>query len=245
MIGGFSPDEAVPAPLYTGEASITVLVGRAFDRRGDGLIDRVNIGIYPNEAAESAPASVRDRAELYRPPTVFYRVDDTTASLLITPHRTLGQLHPPVFPETTGEIRYVPLSTRLVEFLEAFELQLEERGYRPDRLQVIRGFVSPTDRLRLQAQGESVAAFSRLLYGDGVALVYSDDDQPRMSDFNGDGTVDVGDVQALADIAKTTMDTLQMFGGLGIARSFPGEGPSKGTPYLHLDLRGFFAPFRE
>jgi hypothetical protein len=129
--------------------------------------------------------------------------------------------------------------------MTAFEANLESRGLRANRLLVIRGFVSPTDRLRLQSQGENMAAFSRFLYGDAVALVYSEGDEPIMGDFDGNGTVDVQDVQALADLAKATMDDLGMLGGLGIASRFPGTGPNNGQPYLHVDLRGFYAPFRE
>ncbi|MBI1293272.1 hypothetical protein GC173_18865 [bacterium] len=243
--GTFSPDETVPATLNSASASVWLLPGIPFDRTGDGLLDGQNIGIYPNESADNVPSSVRDRAELYRPPATFYRIDETTSPLLVTPWRTLGQLHPPAIATDSTAARYVPISDRLVSFLAAFEATLESRGLRANRLVVLRGFVSPTERLRLQAQGENMASFSRYLYGDGVALVYTESDQAVMGDFDGNGTKEVQDVQALGDIAKEVMDKLKIYGGLGICTRYPGEGAAKGQPYLHVDLRGFYAPFRE
>ena len=242
--GSFSPDETVPAPLTAASVSVLLLPGVPFDRAGDGLLAGQNIGIYPNEASDKAPIAVRDRAELYRPPTAFYLLDATTGGLLVTPHRTLAQLHPPVI--GTAEVpRMVPLSDRLLKFLTAFEQRLESRGMNPANLRVLRGFVSPTERLRLQGAGENLAPFSRFLYGDAVALVYSPDGKGVMGDFDANGATDLRDVQAMGDVAKETMDSLKIYGGLGIAKKYPGEGPAKGQPYLHVDLRGFYAPFTE
>jgi hypothetical protein len=243
--GTFSPDEKVPASLTSASVSTWLLPGIAFDRAGDGMLAGQSIGIYPNEAAENVPSSVRDRAELYRPPAAFYRIDEATSALLVTPWHTLGQLHPPAIAADTAAARHVPLSDRLVSFMTAFGERLEAKGLRANRLVVLRGYVSPTDRLRLQAQGETIAPFSRMLYGDGVALVYTESDKAVMGDFDGNGTVDTEDVQALGDLAKATMDDLKIYGGLGICSRYPGEGDSKGQPYLHVDLRGWYAPFRE
>jgi hypothetical protein len=242
--GGFSPDEEVPARLLKGDVGCNLLIGIPFDRKGNGILNGVNVGIYSNEAGEKAPASVRDRAELYQPPAAFYALDDSSSSGTITNFKTLAELNPSPFP-TEKQPRMVALSPRLINFLAAFEEGLAAKGMEPGRLQIIRGFLSPTERLRLVAGGESIAEFSRFLYGDAVAVIYSKDGSPRISDLDGDGKVAVEDVQVLADIAKATMDSEKMYGGLGICSSFSGAGAAKGTPYLHIDLRGFYAPFRE
>lgn len=242
------------APTWSGRTGVLLLSGVAFDRSGDGILHGQNIGIYPNERSSQAPRSVTENAGLYRPPGVFYRLDERTREARVLPNLTLGEMMPPPFPqEADTGTRYVAISPRLLQFLEELHRDWIAAGHDPRHLAIIRGFVSPTDRLRLERQGVSLAEFSRFQYGDAVALVYdprrtSEEEAgapPRMADFNGDGEVTVDDAEAVAELVKATMDRIGMYGGLGIVESFQGPGPSTGTPYVHIDLRGWYSPFRE
>lgn len=242
------------APAWSARAGVLLLSGVAFDRTGDGILHGQNVGIYPNERSGSAPRPVREHAHLYTPPGVFYRLDERTRDARILPHLTLGELMPAVFPdESEPEVRYVSISPRLLKFLEEFYAEWIAAGHDPRHVAVLRGFVSPTERLRLERRGVSLAEFSRFQYGDAVALVYdprrTDEEErgapPRMGDLTGDGEVTTEDAEVMAEIAKDTMDRIGMYGGLGIVESFQGPGPSEGTPYLHVDLRGWYTTFRE
>ena len=66
-----------------------------------------------------------------------------------------------------------------------------------------------------------------------------------MADVDGDGTVTIKDAEKLSDSVKQTMDSSGMYGGLGVIAHFDDKGTAKGSPCVHLDLRGFFSPFRE
>lgn len=240
-----SPDNPAPAQLLHGKGGVLLVSGVAFDRNGDGLVDGQNIGIYPNENAEDAPQSVLDRKNLYKPPMTLYRIDDRTRDARITPAMTLGELMPPVFLQEEPAPYYVAVSPRLVEFLRAFEAELSANGLNPEHLEVLRGFVSPTDRRRLERMGVGLAEFTRFQYGDAVALVYTANDDHKIDDINGDANGDVGDIDTLADLAKTTMDKIDKFGAVGVVKSYEGPNPDTETPYLHVDLRGWYTRFRE
>lgn len=248
---GAMGSEEIPTAgvLKTARGSVLILSGVSYDRAGDGTIHGHHIGFYPSETGDGAPGSVRSRAENYRPPSIFYRLDRRSRDARITHAFTLGELVPPIFPDVETEVRFVPLSSRLLEFLPALESRLEAEGINPRRLAVLRGYVSPSERQRLAQRGENLATFSRFLYGDALALVVRekpgdwDASPPVMADLNGDGTVNLEDARRLGDLVKEVMDETGMFGGLGVYESFSGEGPGAGTPYVHLDLRGHFVPF--
>lgn len=249
-----SGDDPVAAPLATGKRGVLLLSAVTFDRGGDGMLLGQNIGIYPNERGSNAPNIVVDNAEAYAPPLAFYLLDERARAARVTPHVTLGELMPPVFPEDARkEERLAPVSPRLLEFYRAFEQTLEENNLDPAKVSILRGFVSPTERLRLERQEIRLAEFTRFQYGDAIALVYDPNLKAEekgqvpavMGDVNGDGSTTIADVEVLAEHARETMRRLGKFGGVGIVASYEGPGASSGTPYLHVDMRGWLAPFRE
>ncbi len=247
-----SSEVRVPGVMASGQDGILIIPSVAFDRGGDGLLMGTNIGIYPSETASSAPNIVRDRAGLYRPPADFYRVDAKSSGAKLTENLTLGDLMPPVFDDEqsgTESVRYVAMSPRLLTFMRAFEAKIEDYGIKPRNLKILRSFVSPTDRRRLERRGVVLAEFTRYQYGDAVGLIIdpggAKSAAPRMGDVNQDGTSNIEDIQVLADLAKDTMDELGIYGGVGVIARYEGPGPALGTPYLHVDLRGWFVPFRE
>jgi len=247
-----TPSEPAPAVIRAGKKGVLLLPGVPFDRNGDGILQGQNIGIYPNEAGPDVPQAILDRREYYRPPMTFYRLDERTREARVTPRLTLEDLVPPVFPgearKDDGEgPRFAAISPRLVRFLKAFEAKLAEKNLDPARLEILRGFVSPTERRRLERQDVFLAEFSRFQYGDAAAMILEAESagEPEMADLNDDGSVDIADSEILAGWAKETMDELGIYGGLGIAADYQGPGPAEGTPYVHVDLRGWYAPFRE
>lgn len=237
--------------LFSGTSAITLIPGLLFDRSGTGQIEGYPIGVYPSETASNTPSIVRDHAEAYAPPRLFYRIDESTGLSILAPHVSLVLLNPPAIPgEDSGDARYIAFNKRMERFWSAFNQIAMEEGLDAHGLRVLRGYVSPNERARLLRQGVEISEFSRHLYGDAVAIVLDNNretyrTEPRMGDLNKDGRGDLADVEILAAVAEKTMKETGMWGGIGICGTYEGPGPSTGTPYLHIDLRGWHVPFRE
>lgn len=245
-----APGPAPKAPLSEGKAGVLLLAGAAFDRAGDGTFLGQNIGIYPNEKAADAPEVVKKNQALYAPPLTLFPLTERSAAARVTPRFTLGELAPPVFPEDASRaVRYIAISPRLLQFLRRFEERVSKGGLDPANLAVLRGFVSPIDRQRLDQRGVHLAEFTRFQYGDAAALVYDPKrpagGAPYMGDVDGDGIVSDADTEKLAAIAKDVMDELKIYGAVGVVSKYEGPGPSTMSPYLHVDLRGWHLEFRE
>lgn len=239
-----------PPVLLSGASAVTLLPGLLFDRSGDGLLEGVPIGVYPSETAAEAPEIVRDHAKQYAPPRLFYRLDDASRGVILAPHVTLHLLNPPAIHGEDAPVRHVAFDRRMERFWSAFNQITMEEGLDAHGLRVLRGFVSPNERARLARQGVELSQYSRHMYGDCIAIVLDRNEatymtEPRMSDINKDGRADLADVEVLAAIAEKTMRETGMWGGVGVCGKFGGPGPSTGTPYLHIDLRGWHVPFRE
>lgn len=239
------------ARLLSGERTVSLIPGVPYDQ--SGLLFQQPMGVWPSENSESAPSIVRERASAYRPPAYFYRMDEQTSHLALAPHSTLALLNPPAHP-AAGAVRYVATDPRLIQFWSGFNQALMQRGLNAHRLTVLRGFVTPHERALLAREGHTMSEYSRHLYGDCIAIVFDREidnrrtepqGAPRMSDVNGDGAVDLADVEMLAEVVFETMESLGIYGGVGICSAYSGPGDSKGTPYLHVDLRGVYTPFRE
>jgi hypothetical protein len=221
---------------WRAQASVRMLPGVNFDRDGSGLIDEVVVGVYPNEFGNDAPTIVRRTPDTYRPPGIFYRLDESTATLSLSEHLTMGSLCPPVF-ESESALRYVAIDPRLPDFWEALRHQAASAGSNPNGLKILRGFVSPNERQRLERLGVQLASFTRYQYGDAIAVIHDENGDFRMDDLDGDGQVTLDDAGVLAGWARAAMATASVSGGIGLEGAF--EGPNHlGTPYLHIDLRG-------
>jgi len=213
-----------------------------FDRNGDGRIGQGVVGIYPSENSESAPGVVSRNRRTYAPPAGFYRLDDQTAGLEVAPGVTLGELNPEVL--TVEGDRYVAMHADLGAFVAAVDAVLVEKGVPAGSVRVLRGYVSPNDRARLQRMGIALAEFSRFQYGDCLALIVDRNGDFRMDDLNGDNTVDRADAAVLALDVETAQSRIGRQGGIGVCRAF--EGPNHiGTPYVQTDLRGWSVKWEE
>jgi hypothetical protein len=221
---------------WRAEASARFLPGVHFDRDGSGVIGDFVVGVYPNEFAADAPAIVRRKPETYRPPSLFYRLDESTRDLELSSRLTLGGLCPPVIDSETSA-RFVAINPKLVGFWDALSQEVEAAGKQPGALRILRGFVSPNERQRLERLGVQLASFTRYQYGDALAVIYDEGGDFRMDDLDGDGQITVSDGDILAGWTRTAMANAGVSGGLGLESAF--EGPNHiGTPYVHMDLRG-------
>lgn len=234
-----APPEEEDLPLAgTARAAITLLPPVPFARGGTGVVDGVVIGVYPDETASDAPSVVVRNQALYRPPARLYRVDPTTRDLFLNRRATLGMLNPPLFSGEEDDPRLVAVSPRLLDFWDALCEVLDEAETGAHRLRVLRGFTTPYERTRLEAQGVRIAPYSRHMYGDALALIVDGDGDFVMDDLDGDGRVGIGDAEVLAEWVEEALRRSGFAGGLGVNSSF--EGPRHaGTPYVHVDLRGW------
>jgi hypothetical protein len=230
---------ALQAPVQKtgveGNWEATFVVRRAFDAKGDGIINGYPVGIYPNPEVDSAPGGVRENPAAYRPPTHLIPVTPETAKLRLTPHLRLGDFSPA---EDRDKYHVIALNPRLAQFLEALCVQLNKEGFKGEGLRILRGYVSPYARQRLVREGIDVVPFSRHQYGDAVVLIVDTDTNGVMDDLTGDGVVDVHDADRLADIVDALQRSMSLWGGVGTyARYDDPKAPA--TPCVQLDLRGW------
>ncbi|MCB2154457.1 hypothetical protein KQI84_06195 [bacterium] len=230
------------AEASQGFGELKILPGLSFDRNGDGVIESTVIGIYPNEYDEQAPSVVQRNSMLYHPPDTFYRLDQATRGLQLSAHATLGTLNPPVFDDE--KVRFVALDPNLVVLWEELRNQVEEAGKSATGLRILRGFISPHERQRLERMGVKLADFTRYQYGDAFAIIYDLNNDFRMDDLNKDGEITIEDSEVLGDWVEAAMKAMDHKGGIGTSASF--EGPNHiGTPYVHADLRGWRERWQE
>lgn len=223
-------------------AEFGLLAPAAFDRNGDGRIGQSIVGIYPNENAENAPAVVARNRRTYAPPAAFYRLDAQSAQLELAPGFTLGALNPEVLP-AEGD-RYVAMKAEVGALAVAVAGSLADGGMPAGSLKILRGYVSPQERARLQRMGITLAEFTRFQYGDCVALIVDRNGDFRMDDLNADGSINRADAAVLADRVEVAMGTIGKQGGIGVCSAF--EGPNHiGTPYVQTDLRGWLVRWEE
>ena len=225
-------------------AALLLLAPVEFDRLGPGVVDGAVIGIYPDETASTAPSVVQRNSANYAPPRLLYRLDATTRDLYLNRRATLGMLTPPLLENEAGAPRYVAVSPRLLQFWDALCDAADEAGPGAAQVRVLRGFVTPFERQRLEALGVAIAPYSRHLYGDALALVLDADGDGRMDDMNADGHVNIADADVLAAIVEDALSRTGMDGGLGVEAAFGGPA-HVGTPYVHVDLRGWRERWRQ
>ncbi len=187
----------------------------------DGRIENFRVGQYPETPLNGNP--------VYLPPDGFVELNDSTASVMLSPHFQLSQ-----FPsKQSGSFpKYLVLRERLLLKLELLLEQLNSQGISAESLTIMSGYRTPFYN---QAIGN--VPYSRHVYG-GAADVFVDV-APRdgiMDDLNQDGVHDYRDAQMLYSIANrlyASDSNRWLVGGLGVYRSNSAHGP-----FLHIDARG-------
>jgi hypothetical protein len=224
------------------ETSVVLIPGVPFDPSGAGVIGSTIIGIYPNQFASNVPAPVARNRAAYTPPESFYRIDERTAEAPLPGGATLGSLNPPVFGD--GGERFVAVDERLLRFWSHFAAALQANNFDPADIRVLRGYVSPYERQRLESMGIRLAEFTRFQYGDSLALILDANGDGRMDDLNADDTADIADADILAEAVALGLEDAGLSGGIGTGASFGGPD-NIGTPYVQVDTRGVSVRWRE
>lgn len=198
---------------------INLFVMQPFDPDRDA-INGYRIGHYEAKA-------LRGR-EIYAPPEALMPVTKATRDARLSPHFTIGQFlchqQPDHWP------KYIRVRSRLVAKLESVIDELADRGIKANTLTVMSGYRTP----QYNRDIGNTTSYSRHLYG-GAADIYVDTNgDDRMDDLNGDGQVDIGDAEWLADLIESMASAEPRFtGGLS---AYPAN--SAHGPFVHTDVRG-------
>ena len=207
-------------------ADLSVITLRPFTEKRRGRIGLYYIGSWPGEGTRSSASR--------GVPSGFIEVTPENQDTPVSEHFTLRHFL------TKGQDnvwpKYLVLDMRLVDKLELVLADLEARGHRVDRVQVMSGFRTP----QYNAGGGNTAgraALSRHMYGDAADVFIDNDGNGRLDDLNGDGRVDMRDVrvmEAAADRVERAHPAL--IGGVGVYPAASGHGP-----FIHIDTRGYRA----
>jgi Uncharacterized protein conserved in bacteria len=164
----------------------------------------------------------------YNAPQGFIEVTAKNQDLRITPNFTLGQF----LCKQAGKFpKYVVLQPALLNKLEEFLLEVNQRGIITPSFVVMSGYRTPYYNHAIKNVPNSYH-----VYG-GAADIYIDvDGDGVMDDINGDGKSDRADAALLyewADTFATRHNRPDLTGGVGEYASTPAHGP-----FIHVDVRG-------
>jgi hypothetical protein len=220
-----------------GTWSTTFVVKVPYNSAGNGILDGYTVGIYPNPSLDTAPAQVKAHPEAYTPPQYLIPVSPNTAHLYVSSHFRLGDFSPSE-ELRAGRRHFIALDTRLLDCLEALCDRLQSEELPGDAVRILRGYVSPYRRQILAREGVALVEFSRYQYGDSVTIIVDADGNSMMDDLNGDGAIDIGDADRLAEALDAVQQQLKLWGGIGVYETFESPtGPD--TPCVQVDMRGW------
>jgi len=211
--------------VVTSEAGDTTVL-RAFrlvprDRAANGRIGGYRIGSYPTRPLRGNP--------IYSPPRGFVRVTEENRDVRVSPHFVLGQF---TSKQSTDFPKYEILRPRLLLKLEMLLEALADRGYPVRSFHVMSGFRTPYYNVQVLGNGR----YSRHQWG-GAADIFVDESprNGRMDDLNGDGRVNLRDIDVVADLVDRMEAEVVGFpvGGAGRYRANQVRGP-----FVHVDVRG-------
>jgi uncharacterized protein YcbK (DUF882 family) len=164
-------------------------------------------------------------------PRGFIKVTKATASTRVSEHFCLGDFltkdQPNIWP------KYLVLDLKLIDKLELLIEALFEAGHPVKGLHIMSGFRTPRYNALDVGPGNR-SAISRHMYGDAADVYPDDDGDGQLDDLNGDGHVDLADVQIVADAAeKVERKYPDLAGGIGI---YPATAAHSAN--VHVDTRG-------
>lgn len=199
--------------------SLALLVMVPSKRISNGHLNNYRIGQYP-------PA--HKNLSSYRAPQGFIEVTISNQNLRISPNFTLGQF---LCKQASGLPKYLVLQPALLNKLEEFLLEVNQRGIITPSFVVMSGYRTPYYNRAINNVPNSYH-----IYG-GAADIYIDvNGDGVMDDINGDGKSDRADAALLyewADSFVTRHNRPDLIGGLGQYNSTAAHGP-----FIHLDVRG-------
>lgn len=199
--------------------TVNILVMVPAKRISNGYLNGYRIGRYP-------PAL--NNLSSYQAPAGFIEVTAQNQHTRISPNFTLGQF---ICKQSGGFPKYLVLQPPLLNKLEEFLLEVNERGVITPTFVVMSGYRTPHYNQVIKN-----VANSYHIYG-GAADIYVDVDQDGvMDDINGDGKNDRADAALLyewADSFAARRNRPDLTGGVGEYDSTPAHGP-----FIHIDVRG-------
>lgn len=199
--------------------SVSLLVMRPESQINNGFLGNYRIGQYPRAL---------NNLSSYQAPKGFIEVTDANQHLRISPNFTLGQF---LCKQKGGFPKYLVLQPRLLNKLEEFLQEVNERGIVTPNFVVMSGYRTPYYN---QAIGNTANSYH--IYG-GAADIYIDvNNDGVMDDINYDGKQDRADAALLyqwADSLVLRRNRPDLVGGVGAYGSTPAHGP-----FIHIDVRG-------
>jgi len=215
----------------TRQAEIHLIVQYPFDRYV-GSIEGYPIGFYPDENEKNAPPVVANHKDKYQPPSWFIKVTKENSGLYISKHFKLGDF---TTPRDNSDFTFIALSKNLVNKLEMIIKKLNDSGTTVSNLYILKGFESPVTFEKKRKEGYTISKYSRHQYGDSVAFIIDENNDGVMDDLNGDGNVDITDLEKVKSVITLIESQQGEYGGLGLIMS---DKEFK-TPYIQIDTRGF------
>ncbi len=199
--------------------AVNLLVMVPANRVSNGYLNGYRIGRYP-------PA-LRD-LDAYQAPRGFIEVTEKNRHTALSPNFTLGQF---LCKQQSGFPKYLVLQPALLNKLEEFLLEVNERGIVTPSFVVMSGYRTPHYNQVIKNVRNSYH-----LYG-GAADIYIDvNDDGVMDDLNKDGKTDRRDaayLYQLADSFAERHNRPDLTGGVGEYDSTAAHGP-----FIHVDVRG-------
>lgn len=230
----FSPSDK-EAHALKGTATVTVMVLYPFDRNGLGVIEGYPVGLYPNEKGPEASPSVQRKPDAWIPPKWFVKVTPEIEKMQVSEHFKLGDFSAR---SLRGQLHYIALNPALIDFMESLR-GMAQVEYGPNaEVVILRGFMSPTERLLLSQRKVVYTKFSRYQYGDAAAIAIDLDGSGKMGDLNRDGKLDRADADKAIDLIDKAQE-LKKVRGWRMSFTKPLETDWPAAPFAAFDLRGF------
>jgi hypothetical protein len=234
---------------------IRFLVPYTVDSVIDGKINGYTVGIFPEtkgprgSGTASVPRRILQHRDAYRPPALWYRVDQSTRDLRITPDYRLGDfdLDPRFWPEPYPH--YIAIDPNLLLKLDALKERMNQDGFGIKRFDLIYGFRSPHYNLtqhHLDGNASLKSDYSVHMYGKAADILVDRDGDLVMDDLNRDGKINIEDARVMLRYVDE-LDRMyirngsRLLGGAGVYHhhDFWERGEAAQSPYLHIDVRGF------
>jgi uncharacterized protein YcbK (DUF882 family) len=206
-----------PAGAVVSDFSVFVMVPSKAVR--DGVINRYQIGLYPDTPLKGNP--------IYIPPKGFIEVTQDNEDTKISPNFRINQF---LTKQKSGYPKYLVLDERLVSLLEAIGAHLEPQGWDADDIFIMSGYRTPYYNKQLDD-----TKYSLHQWGRAADIFLDKNGDGRMDDFNRDKTVSKEDAVALAGVLEGLAKTAELnsfIGGIGIYGTTSGHGP-----FVHVDTR--------
>jgi hypothetical protein len=237
--------------IVLGTGEIPVLVPAPGSLMTGEDLDGVPLGRYPDPLEPGTKEIVSRHADVYRRPEWFFRVDASNRDLHVSRHFTLGDFDMTYDywkPDYPVDHEYIALHPLLLDKLEILDKMIRSRFGEKAEISILAGYRSPMyneDVKREDMAFTQTSRYSMHMYGRAVDFIIDEDHNGRMDDLNGDGTSDLADAVLVREIVdaidlENPPGPGSITGGCGIYPRHDIKARPVQTPYLHIDVRGYW-----